>query len=433
MKKLLLTLALMSNVLYGYPEFFQGKLGNGLRILVLPKQTYPNALVQVWYGVGSKDEIDGHTGLSHILEHMMFTGTKDTKDFTARVDQVGGSHNATTSYDYTNYYESVPPENIADFLRLEADRMQNLELTSDGIKNELKSIVEERMMRIDNNLSAKLYEQAMAALHMRGPYHHMIIGWMSDIKGTKTNDINDWYKKWYAPNNALLVVAGPVDANEIFKLANNYFGSIPAKTLPERTIRQDIALTTNINFTLSSKSFAGDTVVMSFLAPSLVAAANEKDCYALYLLACILVNGKNSILYHDLVDAGIANAVSSYYDMARQYNTNINFEFKLKSANNKAQALAKFFVNIKKIAKGDIDSELLKRTRAMITADDVFEQDDFMALVFSLAKYSIIGLEPENRFKFASKIAAVSKDDLKFVARKYLLSGMYSQQFMKGE
>lgn len=427
MKKVLFALVLFSNMLYGQQHVFQGKLGNGLRMIVVPKKSHPKVLVQLWYGVGSKDEIDGRTGLSHILEHMMFTGTESVKGFSEEIGNMSGDLNAITSRDYTYYYEYVPKQFLPRCLELEADRMHNLKLTPQGIKNELLAVTEERLMRMSLP-SIMLYEQAMAALFIRGAYHHFPIGWMSDIKNTKVQDISNWYHNWYAPNNAILVVAGPVDPNEVYKLANKYFGAIKPTRMPERSNRPDVELTANTVLKLQSKSFSNDSIGLDYIVPSI--KSNKKDSYALVLLASLLADGKRSLLYRDMVDAGLTTGVGVSYSPLSMYNFSFSFILDISSGTAYQQALQKLKFIVEQIASGTIQEQDVKRAKAMVLATNVFAQDDFSGLVTQVGNYAILGLDPEQRLELAKNIQAVTKQDLQRVAKKYLQDSKYVMRIM---
>jgi zinc protease len=190
----------------------------------------------VWYRVGSLDETTGTTGVAHALEHMMFKGTKDVGpgEFNKRVAAAGGQDNAFTTEDYTAYYQQVPRERLADMMTLEADRMANLLVDDDSFKKEIQVIMEERRWRTDDQPRAKVYEEMQAAAYQSHPYHNPVIGWMRDIENMTSQDVRDWYQRWYRPNNATVVVVGDVEHDAVFKLAEEKFGKLASGTLPVR-------------------------------------------------------------------------------------------------------------------------------------------------------------------------------------------------------
>src|SRR5690606_23072163 len=221
------------------PTLFDPKtatLDNGLQVVVLEDHRAPIVTHMVWYRVGSADEAPLKSGLAHFLEHLMFKGTKSLApgEFSAVVARNGGQENAFTSYDYTAYFQNVSVDKLPLFMELEADRMQNLQLTDEVVAPELKVVLEERSQRTDSKPGGLFSEQFRAAQYLAHPYRMPVIGWRHELETLTTQDAIDWYNKYYAPNNAILIVAGDVKAEEVFALADKYYGPIPAKPLPER-------------------------------------------------------------------------------------------------------------------------------------------------------------------------------------------------------
>ncbi|MET0181689.1 MAG: pitrilysin family protein [Caulobacterales bacterium] len=222
------------------PETFT--LRNGMQIVVITDRRAPVVTQQVWYRVGAADETPGKSGIAHFLEHLMFKGTREIapEEFSRTIARNGGDDNASTSWDYTNYYERIARDRLELVMRMEADRMRNLQLSEEEIASERAVITEERRQRIDNNPGAVLYERMRAMLYPHHPYGTPIIGWMHEIEGLTRQDALDFYRIWYAPNNAILVVAGDVDAAELRPLAERYFGRLrPTRDLPARNWTKD--------------------------------------------------------------------------------------------------------------------------------------------------------------------------------------------------
>ncbi|MGH8595340.1 MAG: M16 family metallopeptidase, partial [Gammaproteobacteria bacterium] len=211
-------------------------LANGLEVIVKEDHRSPVAVSMVWYRAGSIDEVSGTTGVAHVLEHMMFKGTQKVPrgEFSRIIAGAGGRDNAFTSRDYTAYHQQLHKSKLALALELEADRMVNLQFSEEEFAREIKVIMEERRMRTDDNPHAQLAELMMATVYAVHPYRTPVIGWMNDLENLRLADARDWYNKWYAPNNATLVVCGDVEAENVFRLAEKFFGPIPARTLPER-------------------------------------------------------------------------------------------------------------------------------------------------------------------------------------------------------
>ena len=214
------------------PKVSEHKLKNGLKVLVQEDHRSPVVVSQVWYKVGSSYEPGGITGISHMLEHMMFKGTDKHKagEFSRIIAENGGEENAFTGTDYTAYFQTMNASRLAVSFELEADRMRHLHLLPEELKKELEVVTEERRMRTDDNPQAKVGEYFSATAYTNSPYQHPVIGWPSDIANYQVEDLQAWYQRWYAPNNATVVVVGDVKADEVFALAEKYF----ARTETER-------------------------------------------------------------------------------------------------------------------------------------------------------------------------------------------------------
>ena len=215
---------------------FEKTLANGLKVIVKEDHRAPVVVQQIWYKAGSMDERTGTTGIAHVLEHMMFKGTKSVPkgEFSKRIAAAGGRENAFTSSDYTAYFQTLHKSKLPLAMRLESDRMHNLQLVDAEFSKEIKVVMEERRMRTDDDPGSLLYEKLMAAAYQEHPYQNPVIGWMNDLQTLSGDDARAWYKTWYVPNNAVLVVAGDVKASVVFTLAQRYYGVIPARKLPAR-------------------------------------------------------------------------------------------------------------------------------------------------------------------------------------------------------
>ena len=215
---------------------FEQQLPNGLRVIVKEDHRAPTAVQMVWYRAGSMDETNGTTGIAHILEHMMFKGTPSTGagEFSRLVAAAGGRDNAFTSKDYTAYFEQVPKPKLEQMMQLEADRMRHLNLDPLEYAQEIKVVMEERRMRTDDQPQAQLFEQLNAVALLAHPYRVPVIGWMNDLLSMTVQDARDWYERWYVPNNAFVVIVGDVDHEEVFKLAERYYGPLAPRALPTR-------------------------------------------------------------------------------------------------------------------------------------------------------------------------------------------------------
>ena len=224
LKKLVWALLIVPVI--GFAQVSEYQLDNGLKLLVKPDNRAPVVVSQVWYKVGSSYEHNGITGISHILEHMMFKGTENLgpNEFSRIIAENGGSQNAFTGRDYTAYFQTLEKERLEISFRLEAERMRNLIIDDAEFLKEREVVAEERRMRTDDNPRSLLREAMNAMAFMNSPYHHPVIGWMNDINHYDPEDLREWYQMWYAPNNATVVVVGDVKPDEVYQLAQKYFG-----------------------------------------------------------------------------------------------------------------------------------------------------------------------------------------------------------------
>src|ERR1700754_2823377 len=292
-------------------------LGNGLKVVVIPDHRTPVVTQMIWYKVGSADETPGKSGLAHFLEHLMFKGTSKhpAGEFSQTVLRIGGNENAFTSTDYTGYFQRVPRDQLAKMMEFEADRMTGLILKDENVLPERDVVLEEYNMRVANNPEARLNEQIMAALYLNHPYQRPVIGWHQEIEKLDREDALAFYRRFYAPNNAILVIAGDTDIKEVRPLVEKNFGSIPAQpAIPARRIRpQEPEQVAPRTVTLADPHVEQPAVKRYYVAPSATtAAAGESP--ALDVLAQLMGGGSNSYLYRALVvDKPLAVAASASY------------------------------------------------------------------------------------------------------------------------
>src|SRR6478609_3705641 len=252
-------------------------LANGMQVVVIPDHRTPVVTEMIWYKVGSADETPGKSGLAHFLEHLMFKGTSKhaVGEFSQTVLRVGGNENASTSVDYTNYYQRVPREQLPTMMEFEADRMTGLLLKDENVLPERDVVLEEYNMRVANNPDARLNEQIMAALYLNHPYGRPVIGWHQEIEKLNREDALAFYRRFYAPNNAILVIAGDVDANEVRPLAEHTFGEVaPQPAIPVKRLRpQEPTPAAPRTVTLSDPRVEQTSVRRYYLVPSAATAA----------------------------------------------------------------------------------------------------------------------------------------------------------------
>jgi zinc protease len=285
-------------------------LGNGLQVVVIPDHRTPVVTQMIWYKVGSADETPGKSGLAHFLEHLMFKGTSKhpAGEFSQTVLRIGGNENAFTSTDYTGYFQRIPREQLAKMMEFEADRMTGLILKDENVLPERDVVLEEFNMRVANNPEARLAEQVMAALYLNHPYGRPVIGWHQEIEKLDREDALAFYKRFYAPNNATLVIAGDVDAGDVRPMVERTFGEIAAQpAIPARRLRpQEPEPAAPRTVTLSDPRVEQPGLRRYYLVPSAATAA-AGESQALDVLAQLMGGGSNSYLYRAMgVDRPLA-------------------------------------------------------------------------------------------------------------------------------
>lgn len=291
-------------------------LDNGMQVVVIENHRVPIVSHMVWYKVGAADEVPGKSGLAHLLEHLMFKGTPSVPpgEFSKIVARNGGRDNAFTSEDYTAYYQNVAVDKLDLVMRMEADRMRNLTLDEGNFRTELDVVMEERRMRTDNNPAALLGEQMEAALYLNSPYHRPVIGWADEIAHLTRDDALAFYHRRYAPNNAILVVAGDVTPETVRPLAEKYYGAIARADTPPRTRTQEPPQRAERRVILKDGRVAQPSFSRLYLAPSL-GAGDKAECHPLEVLADLVGGGATSRLYRSLVvEKGLAAGISASYD-----------------------------------------------------------------------------------------------------------------------
>src|SRR6516165_5891398 len=275
-------------------------LANGLQVVVIQDHRTPVVTQMVWYKVGSADETPGKSGLAHFLEHLMFKGTANhpVGEFSQTVLKIGGNENAFTSSDYTGYFQRVPREQLPKMMEFEADRMTGLVLRDENVLPERDVVLEEYNMRVGNNPDARLTDQIMAALYLNHPYGRPVIGWHHEIEKLGREDALAFYRRFYAPNNAILVIAGDVEAKDVRPLVEQTFGKVPPQpAIPVRRIRpQEPEPAAPRTVTLADPHVEQPTLKRLYLVPSAATAAPGESA-ALDVLAQLLGNGSNSYLY----------------------------------------------------------------------------------------------------------------------------------------
>ena len=401
----------------------QTTLPNGLRVIVKEDHRAPVMVSQVWYRAGSIDEFNGTTGVAHVLEHMMFKGTKEVPpgEFSKRIAAAGGRENAFTSRDHTAYFQQMHKDKLELSMQLEADRMTNLVIDDATFAKEIQVVMEERRMRTDDNPQSVLYERLMAAAYQAHPYQRPIIGWMNDLEQMTGQDARDWYTRWYAPNNATLVVAGDVNADAVLALAKQYFGALASHPLPVRK-PQDEPTQVGIK-RLNVKAPAKlPYLIMAYHAPVLRDWEKDWVPYALQILGGVLSGNDSARLQKSLVkEQQIAvNADAGYDAVSRGPGM---FMLDATPAQGKSiAALEKALrFEVERIKKSGVSEAELNRVKSQIIAADIFQRDSLFYQAMQLGEYITAGLPPEALEGRVAKLRAVTPAQVQEVARKYLI------------
>lgn len=400
---------------------YETTLKNGLRVIVKEDRRAPTAVHMIWYRVGAMDEKDGTSGVAHVLEHMMFKGTKSIKagEFNQRVAEAGGRDNAFTSLDYTAYFQIVPKAALPAMMRLEADRMGNLAFKPEDFASELQVVMEERRLRTDDNPQSRVYEALNATAFTAHPYRRPIIGWMDDLEHMNWQDALGWYRDWYAPNNAYVVVAGDVDHRAVFKLAEQTYGQYQAKPLPVRKPQNEPAQEGIRRVTVKAPAQL-PYLMMAWKAPKLVDADRDRDPYALEVLAALLDGNDAARLPKRLVRGEkIAQSVGSGYDATLRGESKFILAGQPAAGRTVAELEAALRAELKRIQDDGVTEEELKRVKTQTFAAQVYKRDSLMAQAMEIGQSEAAGVSWRDIDKLLDKIRGVSAEEVQAVARKY--------------
>lgn len=396
-------------------------LGNGMKVLIKPDNRAPTAVHMVWYRAGSMDEVNGRTGVAHVLEHMMFKGTKTLApgEFSRRVAAIGGRENAFTSRDYTGYFQQIHTSRLAEVMTLESDRMANLQLSADEFAKEIRVVMEERRLRTEDRATGVLYEQLMAAAFNAHPYRHPIIGWMSDLETMTVDDARAWYDAWYAPANAILVVAGDVDPDAVMRLAEQTYGRMPARALPPRKAQVEPPQRGLRRLQVKAPA-ENPYVAMAFRVPKLESVDGDREPYALELLSSLLDGGESTRFTREIVRGSrIANRAGAGYDMTQRGPALFILDGTPADGRGTAEVEAAMRAQIERIAKEGVPQAELDRVKVQYVAGQVYKRDSVFAQAMELAGLEIVGLSHRDADRILEKVRSVTVDEIKAVAGKY--------------
>ncbi|MCK1513739.1 insulinase family protein [Bradyrhizobium sp. 190] len=399
-------------------------LQNGMQVVVIPDHRTPVVTQMIWYKVGSADETPGKSGLAHFLEHLMFKGTAKHPpgEFSQTVLRVGGNQNAFTSMDYTSYFQRVPREQLTKMMELEADRMTGLILQDENVLSERDVVLEEFNMRVANNPDARLTEQMMAALYLNHPYGRPIIGWRQEIEKLDREDGLAFYKRFYAPNNAILIIAGDVDPKEIRPMVEKNFGDIPAQpSIPAKRLRpQEPTPAAPRTVTLSDPRVEQPALRRYYLVPSAhTAAAGESP--ALDVLAQLMGGGSNSYLYRALViDRQLAISAGASYQGTSLDPSQFMISATPKPGVEFTQIEDAIDKVIADLAQNPARAEDLERVKTQLIAEAIYAQDNQATLARWYGGALTTGLSIDDIRSWPDRIRAVTAEQVRDAAQKWL-------------
>ncbi len=403
-------------------DVFSTTLDNGLRVIIKKDTRAPIVMTQIWYDVGSSDEPVGKGGISHFLEHMMFKDAKGIShdDYQRLISHFGGTTNAFTSNDYTAYYESLPANQFPLALQIEANRMANLILKDSEVATEKEVIKEERRLRTDDNPLAKAYEEFLKAAIPDAPQGRPIIGSMADIDGITTSDLQAWYHKWYAPNNAVLVLVGDIEPAAAMPWVHKYFDKLTPSALPQR-----VSLTQpshrGYTQTTSHQSVQVPSLIMGFNVPTLGSGKSAQDAYALSLFSDVADGGLSARFESNLIrKKNLLNSVGINYSMLGKGDELFVITATPKDGVSLQDAEQAILDEITAIHQGQISDSELARGQVNLLSGLIFGNDSIANQAITLGSLASQNLPIDTLDTLPAKLATISKDDIKRVGKHYL-------------
>jgi zinc protease len=394
-------------------------LSNGLKIIAVKDPNAPLAVFQIWYDAGSINEQVGTTGLSHLLEHMMFKGTEKygSKIFSKIIMRAGGIDNAGTSKDFAYYYQKLAPDRLHLSIELEADRMRNLIMDPDETLSERDVVMEERRMRYEDDPQNLVYEEVVATAFKNHPYRWPVVGWMEDLKTITRDDLWKYYQSRYVPNNAFIVVAGNIDVDEVMSKIQKEFGPIPPgpeirklTTLePEQKGEKRIFI---------KKEAELPYIISAYKAPNIL----SEDSYALEVLTMVLDGGKSARIYKSLIDEKrIALSAGAGYASTYRYPFLFYFSATALPGKTIEEVETALYEELDKIKQEPPTESEIQKAKNQIEADFIMSQDSIFYQAMVLAQFELIG---DWRLKdaYIEGIRKVTPEDVQRVAQKYLVA-----------
>ncbi|MBL3590630.1 MAG: insulinase family protein [gamma proteobacterium endosymbiont of Lamellibrachia anaximandri] len=404
-------------------QVHEHQLKNGLKVIVKEDHRAPIVVSQVWYKVGSSYEHGGITGVSHVLEHMMFKGTEKHPpgEFSRIIAANGGSENAFTGRDYTAYFQTMSKDRLHVSFELEADRMRNLTLPAEEFAKEVEVVKEERRMRTEDKPQSLTYEQFNAGAYEASPYRIPVIGWMSDLDAMQVEDLQAWYRKWYAPNNATLVVVGDVEPEAVFTLAEKHFGPLKAEKVDRLKPRTEPKQRGIKRFVVKAPA-RQPYVLLGFKTPVIGKADEAWEPYALEMLSYVLDGGSSARLTRNLI-RGTKNAaaVDADYSAFSRLPGMLMLDATPVPGKDIAKIEAELLAEVERFKTELVSQDELARVRNQIVAAKVFEKDSVFYQAMLIGRLETVGLDWRLADEYVDHLKAVTAEQVQQVARKYLI------------
>lgn len=400
-------------------------LANGMPLWVRPDHRAPTAVHMVWVRVGSMDEVDGSSGVAHVLEHMMFKGTAQLApgEFSRRVAALGGRENAFTAKDYTGYFQQIPASRLEDVMRLEADRLLNNQWPDAEFAKEIEVVKEERRLRTEDNPRALLHEVLTATALSASPYRRPIVGWMSDLDAMTAQDARDFYKRWYTPSNAVVVVAGDADPEQVRALAEQHYGRLPAQAVPARKPQLEPAQRGLRRVELKAPA-EQSYVALAFKVPrllTLAAGPERDDALALTVLAAVLDGYSGARLERSLAqgDKRLADSVGAGNGLMGRGPQFFMLEGVPAKGQTPEALEAALRAQVRKIADEGVTEAELRRVKTQWVANAVYKLDSVFNQARELGVAWSLGLPPDSGEQVITLLRQVTAAQVQAVARKY--------------
>ncbi|MDR9435495.1 MAG: pitrilysin family protein [Thiohalophilus sp.] len=422
MRRLLILLGLGLFCLPALGQVHEYNLDNGMKLLVREDHRAPVVVSQIWYKIGASYEHTGITGVSHVLEHMMFKGTEKhgPGEFSRIIAENGGRENAFTSKDFTAYFQQLEKSRLAISFELEADRMRNLTLPEEEFDKERQVVIEERKLRTEDNPRALTYEKFNAAAFMVSPYRNPTIGWMNDLKNLTVGDLQRWYHQWYAPNNATLVVVGDVEPDAVYRLARQHFGRLPQVEVPSIKPRVEPPQKGERRVVVQAPAEL-PYLMIGYHVPVLNTVEQEWEAYALEVMAGILSSGRSARLPSRLVRGQqIAAGADAGYDLYSRQANLFMFSGTPARGHDIAELEQALLDEIEVLKNEPVGEEELERIKAQVVAGDVYEKDSMFYQAMQMGILETVGLGWQTMEVYREKINAVTPQQIQQVAHKYL-------------